>query len=181
MWATPRSISTVFVKFISFVHDSQIFFEPYLCAHWFGPESVQDARHQANVETFMKAASEVTPITGGFEAYECSYKWVKEQLEKPHAGKKLVFSKEMCFSVADKFEFLPKGYRHMFLVRHPLKVFSSWKKIYPHFGPDDFQLDEMSPVMFPPGFGLQGDERVTGSCESGTRPRGHCHRCWWSS
>ena len=153
MWTTPRSVSTAFSKCISFVEDSLIFFEPYFVAHRFGPDRLKDAPHQAKFKTFMEGCigHGGPTVTSGFQASDCTYKWVKEQLEEPHIGKRLVFNKDMAFGVIGKLEFLPKGYRHMFLVRHPLKVFSSWKKtcdrVVPEFFDGAFDFSEMSKLL----------------------------------
>ncbi|XP_071793043.1 uncharacterized protein [Asterias amurensis] len=153
MWAVPRSVSTAFTKLMSFVSgDSTVLFEPYINAHWFGPEGVQDATHQAIVTALTEETENRTTITGGRDPSEYTYGFVKEQLEDPYPGKKLVFCKDMAFTVVDKLEFLPKNYRHVFLIRHPLKVFASWKKLYQSLTPQEFELDEVVPVMFPPGF-----------------------------
>ena len=155
LWGTPRSVSTVFAKFMSFIDDSQIYFEPYLCARWFGPDSTMFPENLAMAREFVEAASVVTSVTEGFERSECSFSWVKKQLEKPHAGKKLIFCKEMCFAPEGNYASLPVGYHHVFLLRHPLKVFPSWKKIYPFGEGKDFKLDEAPPVFFPTGFAFK--------------------------
>ena len=41
LWTVPRSTSTVLSKCLSFVEGSQVFFEPYTCAHHLGPERVR--------------------------------------------------------------------------------------------------------------------------------------------
>ncbi|XP_071785549.1 uncharacterized protein [Asterias amurensis] len=152
-WVVPRSVSTAFTKFMSFAcEDSTIIFEPYANAYWFGPEGVQDATHRAKAKSIMEETNKRTSITGGREPSDYTYGFVKEQLDDPYTGKKLVFSKNGACTVIDKLEFLPKDYRHVFLFRHPLKVFASWKKLYQIFTPHEFQLDEVAPVMFPPGF-----------------------------
>ncbi|XP_071793022.1 uncharacterized protein [Asterias amurensis] len=153
MWAVPRSVSTAFTKLMSCVsEDSTIIFEPYINAHWFGPEGLQDATHRATVAALNEEADRRTTYTGGSDVSDFTFGFVKEQLEAPHTGKKLVFCKDMAFTVVDKLEFLPKDYRHLFLIRHPLKVFASWKKLYQSFTPHEFELDKVVPVMFPPGF-----------------------------
>ena len=51
-----------------------------------------------------------------------SYPWIKEQLEIDAADKKLIFVKEIVIGITGKYDKLPKGFRHAFLLRHPLKV-----------------------------------------------------------
>ncbi|XP_033633812.1 branched-chain-amino-acid aminotransferase-like protein 2 isoform X5 [Asterias rubens] len=152
-WAVPRSVSTAFTKLMSYVsEDSTVLFEPYINAHWFGPERLQDATHRATVAALKEEADRRITYTGGSDVSDFTFGFVKEQLEAPHTGKKLVFCKDMAFTVVDKLEFLPKDYRHLFLIRHPLKVFASWKKLYQSLTPHEFELDKVVPVLFPPGF-----------------------------
>ncbi|XP_071785538.1 uncharacterized protein [Asterias amurensis] len=155
-WVVPRSVSTAFTKFMSFAcENSTIIFEPYVAAYWHGPEGLQDATHRATLAALAsyEAAEEMEPsVTGGREPSDYTFGFVKEQLDAPYTGNKLVFCKDAAFTVVDKLEFLPKDYRHLFLIRHPLKVFASWKKLYQSFTPHEFELDKVAPVMFPPGF-----------------------------
>ena len=47
---------------------------------------------------------------------------MKEQLESEAPGKKLIFKKDMVEGIVGKYDALPDGFRHVFLLRHPLKV-----------------------------------------------------------
>ena len=47
---------------------------------------------------------------------------MKEQLESEAPGKKLIFNKDMVEGIVGKYDALPDGFRHVFLLRHPLKV-----------------------------------------------------------
>ena len=117
-WVVPRSVSTAFTKFMSFAcEDSTIIFEPYVNAYWFGPEGVQDATHRAKAKSIMEETNKRTTITGGREPSDYTYGLVKEQLDAPYTGNKLVFSKNGACTVIDKLDFLPKDYRHVFLFR----------------------------------------------------------------
>ena len=51
-----------------------------------------------------------------------SYPWIKEQLEIDAPDKKLIFVKEIVIGITGKYDKLPKGFRHAFLLRHPVKV-----------------------------------------------------------
>ena len=59
-----------------------------------------------------------------------SYPWIKEQLEIDAPDKKLIFVKEIVIGITGKYGKLPKGFRHAFLLRHPLKVLQIQKRIY---------------------------------------------------
>ena len=84
-----------------------------------------------------------------YEAVEHDYDWVKGQLEKEQPGKKLIFNKEMVQGIAGHYDALPRGYRHTFLIRHPLKVFASFKRMVSRF-PE--KLYDMHPGKVPPGY-----------------------------
>ena len=77
-----------------------------VCAYWFGPDG---SRERAGAKYFMTEASERSTITSRFDASQCTYKWVKEQLEEPHIGKRLVFNKDVAFAVIGKLEFPSEG------------------------------------------------------------------------
>ncbi|XP_022104329.1 branched-chain-amino-acid aminotransferase-like protein 2 [Acanthaster planci] len=157
MWTTPRSVSTAVTKCLSFVQDAQVLCEPFTAAHHVGPDSNFD--HTG--DTAEAALRETVPgvaETVGFDSSQCTYKWVKEQLEKAHTGKKFIFCKDMAYSVTGHFEFLPKDYKHLFLIRHPLKVFPSWKKVFQlNVGVplDKYELDKLPEVLFPKNQGYK--------------------------
>ena len=60
-----------------------------------------------------------------------SYDWVRRELEGNHSsdGTKVVFCKELGYTMHGHFRNLPAGYRHTFLIRHPAKVFLSMNKL----------------------------------------------------
>ncbi|XP_071506169.1 uncharacterized protein [Diadema antillarum] len=100
MWCTPRSTSTVFAKCLSFVPESQIFFEPYGYCYSFLDKLRAVSTH-------------------------------KEDARHPNPSKKVIFVKDMAYGIVDSTQFLPdslSNYRFAFLIRHPIRVFSSWKR-----------------------------------------------------
>ncbi|XP_038066919.1 branched-chain-amino-acid aminotransferase-like protein 1 [Patiria miniata] len=162
IWTVPRSISTVLAKCLSFVDNSKVFFENYINAYVLDPVRQLEKYRNAELEEAMGAAvkdiSDVAGISAGIDASECNYQWVKEQLEKAHVGKKFIFCKDMAYTITDNMEFLPKGYRHLFLIRHPLKVLSSWKRLYQsltNLSPDKFSLTDFPTILFPKGYGFR--------------------------
>ncbi|XP_038066442.1 uncharacterized protein LOC119736497 [Patiria miniata] len=97
-------------------------------------------------------------VTKEKDISECNYQWVKEQLEKAHVGKKFIFCKDMAYAMSDQMEFLPKGYRHVFLICHPLKVFSSWKRLFQGMAkvsPGEFSLTDFPTKIFLKGYGFR--------------------------
>ncbi|XP_038069938.1 branched-chain-amino-acid aminotransferase-like protein 1 [Patiria miniata] len=152
IWTTPRSTSTALTKCLSFVEDSKVFLEPYVAAFHVGTDKGAASHEEVDRNTTRKEAVGVTDDS------QFTYKWVKEQLEETHDGKKFILCKDMAYAVSDRFAFLPENYQHLFLIRNPLKVFPSWKKVY-HLAMgrsmDEFELDKLPPGLFPQGRGYK--------------------------
>ena len=56
---------------------------------------------------------------------------MKHALDNPDPDAPLVFCKSVCFPVIGNYHFLPdrsSNYRYSFLLRHPFRVFKSWRK-----------------------------------------------------
>ncbi|XP_011679841.1 uncharacterized protein LOC100892712 [Strongylocentrotus purpuratus] len=146
LWCTPRTTSTILTKCLSFVPKTQVFFEPY----YFCNEAIERLKSIGiNIDpSSMKSYDDVemkdwwttaNMISGG----DCSkegkpdfdqmkYPYIKELLENPDPEKEVVFLKDMAYCIDGRYQFLPDkscGYRHVFLLRHPRKVFASWRKV----------------------------------------------------
>ena len=63
-----------------------------------------------------------------FDDTLCTYSWVKQTLEAEYPGKSCVICHDQAFCLEKRYQDLPSGYRHTFLIRHPHKLFPSWKK-----------------------------------------------------
>ncbi|XP_033111935.1 branched-chain-amino-acid aminotransferase-like protein 1 [Anneissia japonica] len=61
-----------------------------------------------------------------------TYKWVKESLlEGNYPGVDAVVCKDTAMSLPkEKYDMIPSGYRHAFMIRHPNKLFKSWNKMF---------------------------------------------------
>ncbi|XP_038046491.1 branched-chain-amino-acid aminotransferase-like protein 1 [Patiria miniata] len=163
IWTIARSTSTVLSKCLSFVENTKVFFE--ICENGLMIPEAATEGGQLNISVaeqkvcnFMKKAYELTNVSAGLDASQCTLPMFKKQLEEAHTGKKFIFCKDMAYAISDHLEFLPKGFRHLFLIRHPLRVFPSWKKIYlqmTDMSPEDFHLDDLPPNLFPKGFGYR--------------------------
>ena len=136
MWSTPRSLSTTIAKCFSQIPGSLIWHEPYINAMWYG----QDRRYappgeeggwQSGGDDDMTAKLDAIdlPEGAGYDGEKASYGWCREQLERDYLDKSLVFVKGMAFGVDGRYDAIPDGYRHSFLIRHPMKVIPSWKKL----------------------------------------------------
>ncbi|XP_003727359.2 uncharacterized protein LOC100891115 [Strongylocentrotus purpuratus] len=141
MWSTPRSISSVFCKCMSFVPDIDIFFDTYVFA----------SEAELNLTTIGKVVDHDADSLGDDDwrkaagmicEEDCSgdrikldmlkYPSVKSMLDNPEPNKRVIFYKGTKTLDSKHFRFLPdksSNYKHSFLLRHPAKVYSSWKKV----------------------------------------------------
>ena len=137
LWTTPRSMSTTFLKCMTFVPDTVAWHEPYQQIAKFSLK-VDDPMFLN--ETFCDllekhgGASAVAKIESGFDASDKDFDWLKEQLEGDFPGKKLVFVKDMAGSIGIYFEErhdkIPMGFRHTFLIKNPRKLMMSFVKAF---------------------------------------------------
>ncbi|XP_071943820.1 uncharacterized protein [Antedon mediterranea] len=133
LWCIPRTVSTAFEKCMSNLDDVQIINEPYVSAFLIGPEMKQPSAsfEKDFQEKFIaKTNGIVLKHDAGWDANMATYKFTKEKLlEAEYSDKRVVFVKDMSYGIAWKLHMLPEGYRHAFLIRNPVKVFTSWKKL----------------------------------------------------
>lgn len=86
--------------------------EPFSTAEHFGPEGRLAPPEEVPAEPDYKHA------------------WIQEKLEGDFEGHSLVFVKDLAYAVSDRLQFLPTGYRHSFLIRHPLKSYMSYYRLF---------------------------------------------------
>ena len=118
LWAPPRSLSTAFERCISTLHskyDISIFHEPFTTAYHLGPE--KQLRSPVCFGNIITKESKYT------------YDWVRIQLEEENSHKKLIFFKDLGYSLDGKYEHLPRGYQHTILIRNPALVFTSMNNL----------------------------------------------------
>ncbi|XP_071940934.1 uncharacterized protein [Antedon mediterranea] len=136
LWCIPRTVSTAFEKCMSNLDDVQIINEPYVSAFTIGPEKFPPPEGlEKEIDIFIeKSNAIVSGYDGGWEPDVATYKFIKENiLEAEYPGKNVVFAKDTSYAITWKLHMLPKGYRHAFLIRNPVKVFPSWKKMLNNF------------------------------------------------
>ncbi|XP_072021777.1 uncharacterized protein [Amphiura filiformis] len=160
LWSLPRSVSTSFLKCITNVPNSQTWYEPYLMASHFS----NYGKHRKDLVSTLQDAWGVkdgdtatfgTGILGGYWAADKSYAWIKNQLESvPQNKKEIVFCKEISSGIDGLYEYIPDGFRHSFLIRHPYKVLLSWEKTINREIKDEskrMQISEFPECCLPPG------------------------------
>ncbi|XP_072037026.1 uncharacterized protein [Amphiura filiformis] len=121
LWAPPRSLSTAFERCIaSSGDDVQVYHEMYTAAYHLGPDR--------QVDIPVPVAAPVVSES------QFTYDWVQQELERVHTdGTRVIFCKELSYSVQGHFDYLPSGYKHTFLIRHPAKVFLSMSNLLQTF------------------------------------------------
>ena len=150
LWSTPRSLSTVFTKCISFIPNSLIWYEPFLGVMFYGLDS-----RCAPIKFRSEANKIEIPEDVGFDATKFSYKSLQRELQADFSGKSVVFVQGKTNAIDTRFDAIPSGYKHSFLIRHPQKVLLSWKKaVYDTksdgpYGYESLKLSELSGTDMP--------------------------------
>ena len=137
--------------------------EPYVSAVAYGPDSQQwgDAslnKMRDDIEEELENQDDNTDLPLAFDTSICSYDWVKKTLEADYPGKKLIFCKDMVVGLDGKYNALPKGFRHTFIIRDPTKMFFSLRKmmiktmVLPKEQQEAFRLTDFPPDVFPPKY-----------------------------
>ncbi|XP_038052143.1 branched-chain-amino-acid aminotransferase-like protein 1 [Patiria miniata] len=158
-WYIPRSTSTVLSKCLGSVEDTKVFLGMFGNAMQHDAEKTEDgAVNVSEIGQRLNAFFEVTDVSG-IDASQFTYQRIKEQLEEAHPEKRFIFAKDIAFAITGHPEFIPRGYRHLFLIRHPLKVFVSIKKVLMQIvkdvSPEELRIDELPPNFLPKGFGYK--------------------------
>ena len=128
LWATPRSVSTTFLKCMTFVPETSAWHEPYFQMAKFASDdsAIMFDGHFKRLLERLGGQEALDKIDAGFDSSDKTIDWLKEQLEGDFPGKKLVFVKDIAAAIArpspPRFDKLPKGFRHTFIMRHPRNV-----------------------------------------------------------
>ncbi|XP_003729370.2 uncharacterized protein LOC100890253 [Strongylocentrotus purpuratus] len=134
VWSLPRTISTVLTKCVSFVDGINVHLEPYGYAHasWLGLQGFSHQElpvtYEGNEALFEQAAQIMGEFTKSkVDPKRLPFTTVQSELET--ATGKYVFVKDQSHAMIPQFrQFLPKGFRHVFLIREPSAIFSSYRK-----------------------------------------------------
>ncbi|XP_072050910.1 uncharacterized protein [Amphiura filiformis] len=162
LWSPPRSVSTSLLKGITNVANSQAWHEPY----WMTFQCSNYGKHRKAALSMLSRAwvdkhGEVdtdsigSEIAGGYWAAGKSYTWLKDQLESiPPDDKNIVFCKDFAAGLEGMYEYLPDGFRHSFLIRHPYKVLESWERMINRGIKNEskrVKISELPECLLPPG------------------------------
>ncbi|XP_041457118.1 branched-chain-amino-acid aminotransferase-like protein 2 [Lytechinus variegatus] len=135
LWTSHRCLSTVFTRSMGQIPGMEIWFEPYGYAYN-AMLNVQlndgidlPTSYEGNEAIYIKASQYIgRMMSRTFQPEGLSYEKLKKMLESSTA--EMVFVKDIGLAMQrdDLRELIPKGYRHSFLIRHPLLMFSSLRK-----------------------------------------------------
>ncbi|XP_041453095.1 uncharacterized protein LOC121406143 [Lytechinus variegatus] len=138
LWCSPRTVSTAFTKCISFIKGVEVWSEPFVYCFL----STKEAKYhlgvdlpmelEGNEEVFEKTTELMRKMTASNVVTErIVYAKVKPRLEG--AKGRYVFVKDMCLAMNEKVhQYLPRGFRHTFLIRTPEKALQSFRNSYFH-------------------------------------------------
>nr|XP_054767197.1 uncharacterized protein LOC129274410 [Lytechinus pictus] len=132
LWCVPRSLSTVLTKCLSVIDGMEVYFELFSHADTASNvfESVVGRRLpfqlDGNEKDYDKMSELFNAMSIGRKIIQrrASFFDIKQDLE--NASSKYVVNKDIAHTYA--LEYLPRGFRYVFLTREPSRVFASYRK-----------------------------------------------------
>ncbi|XP_072164669.1 uncharacterized protein [Diadema setosum] len=136
LWMIPRSISTAFAKCMSGIPGCEVWIEPFGISHLgmtlLEKHGITDCpmSYDGHEREFKLTAQELENFAPGttFFPDRLPFASIKKKLEE--STSKYVFVKDECYAMSSdqRRQFIPKGYQHAFIIRHPLLVYRSMRK-----------------------------------------------------
>ncbi|XP_038066333.1 uncharacterized protein LOC119736389 [Patiria miniata] len=161
LWGIPRSLTTVFIKCLSYVDGIQIANQLYADAHFYGPDAKlpvggpQDPMGSKMLE-LLKTGYKKSPLgTSGSDSSVMSLESIRGILEAPYPDKKVLFCKDQAQFLDGRYDMLPRGFKYSFIIRHPHKAIVSFKKHLLGYWGHFTDLRSLSSILFPPGCGYK--------------------------
>ncbi len=128
IWANNRSLTTVLLKCLSHIPDCQIVNGLFTSCFLFGQDPTSKQPSCSKKKYADEAARyDLTDFPNLYEGSTTSYPWAKRQLQDHYPGKKYLIAKDLAFAMSGNYGFIPSGFRHTFIIRHPYRMFQSWK------------------------------------------------------
>ena len=163
LWGVSRSMSTAVLKCLSYIDRIQIINQPYASAFYVGPQA-ERPRFNPNdyfvkeiVETYDKLIQEgeMAEVSGLAPSSMTLERIRDDLLQASYPDKKILLCRDQAHYLRGRHDMLPRGFKYSFLIRHPYKVASSFKKLLlGEFG--DFPDMRALPLLaFPPGCGFK--------------------------
>ncbi|XP_071492552.1 uncharacterized protein [Diadema antillarum] len=136
LWMTPRMISTAFAKCMSGIADCEVWFEPFVFCHVAAAAMVAEGirevpmSYEGNEREFGSISSKVAEMIASTNVVpeRLAFATIQKRLED--SPSRYVFSKDESIAMfsESRRQYLPKGYRHAFIIRHPRLVYDSFRK-----------------------------------------------------
>ena len=142
LWANARSLGTIFLKWLSHVPDAQIINGIFSSCYFFGPESSWD-KDAKQLACEKARDSNLSDFPFVYDASKITYQSAKTYLERDYPGKKYLICKDQAFCLCGNHDLIPKGFRHTFLIRHPFRVYPSWKNAFGKYFPEENSLKDI--------------------------------------
>ena len=167
LWCIPRTVSTALTKCLGYVEGLQVVNEPYASAFHAGPErkakdlDMNDSLTIRLAEITDRKQSDRQKSVDGLRDEMYSYAWIRDELlGGSYEDKNILLCKDMAFHLQAKYHMLPTNFKYSFLIRHPAKVFLSWKKsMNEAFGETCAayleDIRKLPDFLFPEGFGFK--------------------------
>ena len=162
-WGVPRSLSSVFTQCISSRGNVEVFFEYFATAAHGGPEKI--FKTPGNLPNDVREP-------------DFTFQYVKDQLEAEYPGRDMIFLKGMAYAIDGRYDKLPEGFLHTFLIRHPGRVFPSLVRLAGNFPPifGDVSFKELNPG---PGQGYKEQWDLFQYVTKELKQPSYCNWCWW--
>ncbi|XP_038066880.1 branched-chain-amino-acid aminotransferase-like protein 1 [Patiria miniata] len=164
LWSIPRSVSTAIVKCLSYVDGIQIVNHLYASGHYMGVNGELPEPDPSNptvcqiLDVTRRLIDEVQrDKASGIDYTLLSYQWIRDEvLEASYPNKKLLLCRDQAQYLHGRYDMLPRGFKYSFLIRHPIRVFRSYKTYLANMWGCEFpDMRTLPPIAFPPGCGYK--------------------------
>ncbi|XP_072164664.1 uncharacterized protein [Diadema setosum] len=136
LWMIPRSISTAFAKCMSGIPGCEVWIEPFGISQ-LGFTQVEKLgvidipmSYAGHEKEFKIAAEALETYVPGATFYpdRLPFATIKKKLEESTSKYVFVKDESVAMPTDQTRQFIPKGYQHAFIIRHPLLVYKSMRK-----------------------------------------------------
>ncbi len=132
LWTNVRSLGTVFLKCLSQLPDSQVINGMIGSCYFYGPESQWGK--DAKATSYARARkTDLSDFSLAYDASNTTYQMAKSHLEADYPGKKVLICKDLAYTLCGNHDLIPKGFRHTFLIRHPYRVYPSYRNSFGNY------------------------------------------------
>ncbi|XP_022094791.1 branched-chain-amino-acid aminotransferase-like protein 2 [Acanthaster planci] len=156
-------MSTAVLKCLSYVDGIQIVNQPYATAFYYGPQAIRPEPDPNDIfltkvlalrERIAEEGEKAE--LGGLAPSSMSFKGIRDEiLQASYPDKKFLLCRDQAQYLDGRYDLLPRGFKYSFLIRHPYKVFRSWKKHLTVIMGDFPDMRALPSLIFPPGRGFK--------------------------